>query len=161
MAKRQRKEKPTKMEQKKIRGLEWEPHVKQTALLASPIDIGQAWEGEDKTHKKRKPRRTEPLPWGRPIPTPRGCTFVYLPNKTELLHGPLFQIFAAARQNQWKYTFPLQNEIQIILTRSLHLINFEKDWTYNIFMFIEFNKIFYDNLYLSRSRTGWINYQQC
>ena len=31
----QRKEKSTKMEQKKMRELEWEPQVKQTALLAS------------------------------------------------------------------------------------------------------------------------------
>ena len=30
------------MEQKKILGSEWEPQVKQTALLASPTDTGQA-----------------------------------------------------------------------------------------------------------------------
>ena len=35
------------MEQKKIWGLEWEPQVKQTALLASPIYIEQAQEGEE------------------------------------------------------------------------------------------------------------------
>ena len=52
MAKRQRREKPAKLEQRKVRGLEWEPQVKQTALLASPIYIGQAQEGGEKTHKK-------------------------------------------------------------------------------------------------------------
>ena len=51
--KRQRKEKPTKMEQRKVPGLEWEPQVKQTALLASPIYIGQAQGEEKKTYKKR------------------------------------------------------------------------------------------------------------
>ena len=52
VAKRQRKEKPVKMDQKKIWGLEWEPQVKQTALLASPIYIGQA-QWEETKHKKR------------------------------------------------------------------------------------------------------------
>ena len=37
VAKRQRREKPVKIEQRKVRGLEWEPQVKQTALLANPI----------------------------------------------------------------------------------------------------------------------------
>ena len=37
-AKRQRREKPVKIEQRKVQG----PQVKQTALLASPIYIGQA-----------------------------------------------------------------------------------------------------------------------
>ena len=37
-AKRQRKEKPAKIEPRKVR----EPQVKQTALLASPVYIGQA-----------------------------------------------------------------------------------------------------------------------
>ena len=41
-----------KIEQRKFRGLEWEPQVKQTALLASPIYKGQA-QGEEKKHKKR------------------------------------------------------------------------------------------------------------
>ena len=50
--KRQRKEKPTKMEQRKVWGLEWEPQVKQTALLASPIYIGKA-QKEEKKHIKR------------------------------------------------------------------------------------------------------------
>ena len=56
VAKRQRKEKPAKMEQKKIQGPESEPQMKQTALLVSPIYIGQA-QGEDKKtmYKERSP----------------------------------------------------------------------------------------------------------
>ena len=46
VAKRQRKEKPAKMEQKKIQGPESEPQMKQTALLASPVYIGQT-QGEE------------------------------------------------------------------------------------------------------------------
>ena len=50
MAKRQRK-KPVNIEQRKVQGpgLEREPQVKQTALLASPIYIGQAQGEEEKT----------------------------------------------------------------------------------------------------------------
>ena len=53
VAKKQRREKPMKIEQRKVRGPEWEPQVKQTALLASPVYIGQAQGEEKKTHKKR------------------------------------------------------------------------------------------------------------
>ena len=49
------------MEQKKIRGPEWEPQVKQTALLASPIYMGQA-QGEETKHLKRGAKRD----WGLP-----------------------------------------------------------------------------------------------
>ena len=41
VAKRQEREKPVKMEQKKIHRPEWDPQVKKTALLASPVCIGQ------------------------------------------------------------------------------------------------------------------------
>jgi len=47
VAKRQRMEKAAKIEQKKVREPEWGPQVKQTALPASPIHIGQA-QGEEK-----------------------------------------------------------------------------------------------------------------
>ena len=43
VAKRQGREKPAKIEQRKVRG----PQVEQPALLASPIYIGQA-QGEEK-----------------------------------------------------------------------------------------------------------------
>ena len=52
VAKRQRREKPMKTEERKVWGLEWEPEVKQTALLASPNYIGQA-PGRRETYKKR------------------------------------------------------------------------------------------------------------
>ena len=48
VAKRQR-EKPVKIKQMKVQGPERGPQVKQTALLASPIYIGQAQEEEQRT----------------------------------------------------------------------------------------------------------------
>ena len=53
VAERQRREKPTKTEQRKVQGLEWGPQVKQIALLASPIYIGQAQWEKKKTNEKR------------------------------------------------------------------------------------------------------------
>ena len=46
--KRQGRGKPMKIEQRKVQG----PQVKQTALLASPIYIGQT-QGKEKAYKKR------------------------------------------------------------------------------------------------------------
>ena len=43
VAKRQGREKPAKIEQRKVPGSEWRPQVKQTAPLSSPIYIRQAW----------------------------------------------------------------------------------------------------------------------
>ena len=83
VAKRQRKEKPAKMEQKKIQGLESEPQMKQTALLASPVYTGQA-QGEEKKHIKEEPKLSPSLLLGRPALTPHGCIFLCLPNKSEL-----------------------------------------------------------------------------
>ena len=58
------------MEQKKIQGLEWEPQVKQTALLASPIHIGQAEEGRGQTYKKEEAK----MDWGLSLGTgPPSC----------------------------------------------------------------------------------------
>ena len=54
-AKRQGREKPTKIEQRKVWGPEWGPQVEQIALLASPIYIQQV-QGEEKTYKKRSQR---------------------------------------------------------------------------------------------------------
>ena len=58
------------MEQKNIREPVLEPQVKQTALLASPVYIGQAQKEGDKTYKERKTRRIEasPLGWAHPHP---------------------------------------------------------------------------------------------
>ena len=55
VAKRQGREKPEKIEQRKVQGLEWGSQVEQTALLAGPIYIGQA-QGEEKRYKKRSRR---------------------------------------------------------------------------------------------------------
>ena len=75
VAKRQRKEKPAKMKQKKIQGLGWEPQVKQTALLDSPIYIVSE---EQKKHTKRE-AKIEPLSYfGRPALIPQGCIFLCL-----------------------------------------------------------------------------------
>ena len=52
VAKRQRREKPAKIEQRKVRGPECRPDATQTPFLASPIYIGQG-QGEKKKHKKR------------------------------------------------------------------------------------------------------------
>ena len=49
--KRQGREKPVEIEQRKVRGLEGGPQVEQTALLAGPIYIGQA-QGEGKNIKR-------------------------------------------------------------------------------------------------------------
>ena len=51
MSKRKRRDKPTEIEQRMVQALEWKPQVEQTALLASPIYIGQA-QGEEKRHIK-------------------------------------------------------------------------------------------------------------
>ena len=51
VAKRQGREKPAKIEQRKVWGPEWGPQGEQTAFLASPVYIGQA-QGEEKTWKE-------------------------------------------------------------------------------------------------------------
>ena len=55
VAKRQGRENPMKIKERKVRGLEWGPLVEQTALLASPNYIEQA-QGEEKTYKKKSQR---------------------------------------------------------------------------------------------------------
>ena len=45
VAKRQGREKPVKIEQRKVQGPEWGPQVEQTAVMASPVYIGQAQGG--------------------------------------------------------------------------------------------------------------------
>ena len=76
------RKKPMKMDQKKIWGLEWEIQVKQTAVLASPIYIGQA-QGEETKYIKRG-AKIEPLLWDQPTLVPWGRTILCLLNKTEL-----------------------------------------------------------------------------
>ena len=84
VAKRQRREKPAKIEQRKVRRPEWEPQVKQTAPQASPVYIGQA-PGEEKEQKKRGQNWTGGFSLhllGRPAFMPRGCIFLCFLNKT-------------------------------------------------------------------------------
>ena len=59
VAKRQGREKPSKIEQRKVQGPEWGPQVEQTTLLTSPIYLGQA-QGEKKMHKKKSRRAKGP-----------------------------------------------------------------------------------------------------
>ena len=83
VANRQRREKPMKIEQRKVRGLEWGPQVQQTALLASPVYTGQSQEEETKYIKRGA--KIEPLSsFGSPL-TPWGCGFLCLPSKTECI----------------------------------------------------------------------------
>ena len=88
VAKTQTREKPTKIEQKKVRGLEWGPQVKQTAFLASPIYIRQA-HGEEKKHITRG-AKIEPgasllfVSFGLAHPLVSRMYFPLLANKAEL-----------------------------------------------------------------------------
>ena len=89
VAKRQGREKPSKVEQSKVWGPEWGPQVKQTALLATPSYIGQA-QGEKEKHIKEEPKDQVSLSlfssylsdWH--ALTPGGGIFLYILNKTEL-----------------------------------------------------------------------------
>ena len=72
VAKRKRKERRTKMEQKKIPGPDREPQGKQRALLASPVYTGQA-QGEE-GHTKRGANMQPSLLLGQP---PSGLANVF------------------------------------------------------------------------------------
>ena len=61
------------------------PQVKQSAILASPIYIGQS-QGEEKKHKKRSQNWTSLL-FESACPHAQRCIFLCLPNKTELALG--------------------------------------------------------------------------
>ena len=95
MAKRQGREKPAKIEQRKLRGPEWGPQIELTALLSTPIYLAQA-QGEEKTYKKTRQRAGGLSPacactlslfsshlLGRNALTPWGCIFLYFLNKTD------------------------------------------------------------------------------
>ena len=98
VAKRQRREQPTKIEQRKVQELEWGPQVKQTALLASPIyNLHRAGSGEEKkTDKKRSqhwPGGSSSLrSLGQPALMPWGCIFLSLPVKLSCNTGPSEEI---------------------------------------------------------------------
>ena len=80
VAKRQGREKPPKIEQRKVRGLERGPRVGQRAVLAGPVHTGQAGVGAagGGKHKKRS-QRAGALPsclWGQHALMPQGCIFL-------------------------------------------------------------------------------------
>ena len=91
VAKRKRREKPAKIEQRKVWGPEWGPQVKQTALLASPVYTGQAW-GRRRNIWKEKPKFSFELLFScllcRPTLTPRGCVSLCLTIKLSYNTGP-------------------------------------------------------------------------
>ena len=76
-----------KIEQRKVRELEWEPQANQTALLASPIhNLHKAGSGAgEKTYTKRSQNWAGSFSslrsLGRPSLMPRGCIFFCLPIK--------------------------------------------------------------------------------
>ena len=63
VAKRPGREKPAKIQQRKVWGPEWEPQVKQTALLDGPIYIGQA-QGEKNIKRGARASSLSPTCWG-------------------------------------------------------------------------------------------------
>ena len=97
VAKRQGREKPAKIEQRKTEGLELGHQVEQTALLTGPIYTGQA-QGRRKPYKQRSQRArglslspphalslslsSHLLGWHALMPG--GCIFLYFLNKTDL-----------------------------------------------------------------------------
>ena len=93
VAKRQGREKSTKIEQRKVQGPEWGLQVEQTALLASPIYIQQA-QGKEKKHIKRGAKGLgvslsifSSRLLGQHALTPQGLFSLYFLNKTELYGG--------------------------------------------------------------------------
>ena len=91
VATRQRREKPTKIEERKVWGPEWEPQLKQTPLLASPVYIGQA-QGEEKRNIKGRA-------------------------KIESLASLLFASFGSACPSALRMYFPLLSKWNWAVTR--------------------------------------------
>ena len=117
VAKRQGREKTTKIEKKKIWGLEWGPQVEQTALLASTIYIGQA-QGRRKKHIKRGAKGP-----GVSLPLSSALSHVgALSLSHTLLQGsalPLFfTSFGSACPNALRMYFPSFSKLNWAVTRS-------------------------------------------
>ena len=81
----------------------WNKHA---PFLASPICIGQAEGGSDKTCKKREPRRSESSFMGSlsPTHTPWGCAILCLPNKTLSCNQDVTLVFYFKSLLQWDRT---------------------------------------------------------
>ena len=119
VAKRQGREKTTKIEKKKIWGLEWGPQVEQTALLASHVYIGQA-QGRRKKHIKRGAKGP-----GVSLPLSSALSHVgalSLSLTHTLLQGsalPLFfTSFGSACPNALRMYFPSFSKLNWAVTRS-------------------------------------------
>ena len=113
VAKRQRREKPAKIEQRKVRGPEWEPQVKQTALLTRPIYLEQAHGGGDKCIKGGSLEGLGPLfssSFGSAHLLEGVLSFVF-PNGTELWHQ--FHRFNFLRQRDRTEEMTLSPDISI------------------------------------------------
>ena len=109
MAKRQRREKPAKMEQRKVRGPEWELQVKQThPLLGQPsLHRAGSWGRGEKCIKEGSQDGLRPL-LGRSALMPKVVFSFACQIKPSCNTGLPFQIFAAARENWGIYTLPRQ-----------------------------------------------------
>ena len=101
VAKRQEREKPIKIEQRKIQRPEWGPQVEQTALPASPIYIAQA-QGKEKKHVERGAK-------GPGVSLPLSCSpFLSL----------LFATFGLACSHASRMYFLLFSKLNWAVTRS-------------------------------------------
>ena len=126
VAKRQRREKPRKTDQRKVWGLEWEPQVKQTAFLAGQFTEGRP-RGRRKQHIKRG-AKMDPLSslhifWvGWPSDLEDvfsfACQIKLSCNRAAtLVHGFSFIVL---RQNQGNYTLPWQTDSPYLFA-NIHL----------------------------------------
>ena len=131
VAKRQKEKRLWKRNERKP--VDWSENFKwnkNSPFLASPICRGQAQWGEDKQIRGIQ-SRLGPLLLGQPTLTPWRCTFLCLPNKTELWSGcntglP-FQIFAAARQTWGNDTLPWHTYVRLQpLSQTGILINYSQ-----------------------------------
>ena len=140
VAKRQRREKPTKIEQRKVWGLEWGPQVKQTALLARPVYAGQA-QREEKRHTERG-AKIEPgalfslhlLGW--PTLMPQGCIFLCLPIKLSCNTGSVHHFKFLL---QWNRTEKSINSPNIHMSWGVWFL-FDDTTQSNFFFFFFFTK---------------------
>ena len=102
-----------KIEQRKVQGREWEPSMKQTALLASPIYREQAQKEEKKTYKKRSQNWATCLFWVGPPSCLEdfsfACQIKVSCNWAVSNTGLSFQHFVVARQNWGNHTLPQHN----------------------------------------------------
>ena len=124
VAKRQRRGKPTKIEQRKVQGLEWGPQVEQTALLASPVYTGQA-QREEKKHIKRR-TKTEPgtsllfTSFGSAHPHTSRMYFLYLPIKLSYNTGPsVTSNFCCGKTEPWKLHIPQTTLLRMVCNLKL------------------------------------------